>query len=90
VAALLVRRRDLPDMRDNRGQTVKALPRLFYNINKLFCRLPKPTAVGTRLVLVKDGDVLLVKHAYQGHWYPPGGVIRKGENLLFSDSIGLV
>jgi 8-oxo-dGTP pyrophosphatase MutT (NUDIX family) len=60
---------------------VKALPRLFYNINKLLWRITKPTTMGVRLILVKDEAVLLVKHTYQRHWYLPGGGIKKGETV---------
>lgn len=58
---------------------MKALPRLFYLVNRLLWRITKPTTVGVRLILEKDGAVLLVKHTYQRHWYLPGGVVKKGE-----------
>lgn len=60
---------------------MKALLRLSYRINKLFWRITKPITVSVRLILVKDGTVLLVKHTYQPHWYLSGGGIKKGETI---------
>jgi 8-oxo-dGTP pyrophosphatase MutT (NUDIX family) len=32
------------------------------------------------LVFNRDGQVLLVKHTYEPHWYLPGGGVKKGES----------
>ena len=60
---------------------MKLLPRLFYRVNRLLWRITKPTTVGVRLILERDGAVLLVKHTYQRHWYLPGGGVKKGESI---------
>ena len=60
---------------------MKTLPRLLYKINKLRWYVTRPTTVGVRLILVRDGAVLLVKHTYQRDWYLPGGGVRRGETL---------
>ena len=60
---------------------MKPLPRLLYKINKLRWHVTRPTTVGVRLILVRDGTVLLVMHTYQRDWYLPGGAVRRGEAL---------
>lgn len=60
---------------------MKTLPRLLYQISRLFWRVTRPTTVGVRLILIKDQAVLLVKHTYQRHWYLPGGGVKKGETI---------
>ncbi|MCY4080620.1 MAG: NUDIX domain-containing protein [Caldilineaceae bacterium] len=43
--------------------------------------MTRPTTVGVRLLAVKDGKVLLVKHTYLDGWYLPGGGVQPGETL---------
>ena len=66
---------------EKQGETVKALPRLLYLINRLRWRVAKPITVGVRLILEKDQAVFLVRHTYQRQWYLPGGGVEKGETL---------
>jgi 8-oxo-dGTP pyrophosphatase MutT (NUDIX family) len=35
-----------------------------------------------RVVLLREGQVLLVKHTYQDAWYVPGGGVKYGETLV--------
>lgn len=60
---------------------MNTLPRVFYGITRLIWRITKPITVGVRLILERDGAILLVKHTYDRHWYLPGGGVRKGETL---------
>ncbi len=41
----------------------------------------KPISMGVRLLMVRDAQVLLVKHVYEPHWYLPGGAVEQGETL---------
>jgi len=43
--------------------------------------LLKPVSTGVRLLMVRDGQVLLVKHVYEPHWYLPGGAVEHQETL---------
>ena len=52
-----------------------------YHIRKLILWITRPLTVGVRVLLVRDGEVLLVKHVYQGGWFLPGGGVKKGETL---------
>ena len=60
---------------------MKALPGLIYRVRRLWWRIARPITVGVRVLLVKDGTILLVKHTYQHSWYMPGGGVRRGETL---------
>lgn len=44
-------------------------------------RLLKPVTLGVRILLVRDGEVLLVRHTYMSGWYLPGGGLRRRETL---------
>lgn len=41
----------------------------------------RPVTLGVRLVLIRDGEVLLVRHTYQDAWFFPGGGVKRGEDL---------
>lgn len=65
-----------------------------YRVAKIVWKVTKPVTIGVRLLLIKDGKVLLVKHTYQDSWYLPGGGVKKGEtfevaaNREFSEELG--
>ena len=54
---------------------------LAYRIYRLHWRVTRPLVLGVRLILIQDGQVLLVKHTYQPFWYFPGGLVQRGETL---------
>lgn len=57
------------------------LLRLAYHLYRFSWRITRPTVVGVRTVLIQDGQLLLVRHTYQRHWYFPGGAVKWGESL---------
>ena len=57
------------------------LARWRYKIANAWWWLTRPVTVGVRLIPVRDGRVLLVKHTYQDSWYLPGGMVERGETL---------
>jgi 8-oxo-dGTP pyrophosphatase MutT (NUDIX family) len=44
-------------------------------------RVRRPLSVGVRVLLVRDGQVLLVRHTYLHSWFAPGGGVERGETL---------
>lgn|SRR5512135_2964236 len=50
----------------------------FYGIWRFFFR---PIVVGVRVMMIREGQVLLVRHTYVPGWYMPGGGLNRGETL---------
>jgi len=60
---------------------MKWLPHLLYRLDCLRYRILRPVTVGVRLLLLREGEILLVQHTYQLHWYLPGGKVEREETL---------
>lgn len=58
-----------------------SLAKCVHFVRRLQWRVARPTTVGVRLLAVKEGRVLLVKHTYLDSWYLPGGGVQPGETL---------
>ena len=57
------------------------LRRAVYLAARGYWHIAKPLTMGVRVIMVREGQVLLVKHSYQQHWYVPGGLVEHGETL---------
>ena len=57
------------------------LIKLAYRVMRVYWFLVRPITMGTRILLIKDDHVVLVKHTYQDAWYLPGGGIKRNESL---------
>lgn len=55
--------------------------RLLDEAASLFILVFKPMNLGVKLILLKDDQVLLVKHKYGCDWYLPGGGIKRTESV---------
>jgi 8-oxo-dGTP pyrophosphatase MutT (NUDIX family) len=55
--------------------------RYIYQASRMLWLLIKPISTGVRLLMVRDNQVLLVKHVYEPYWYLPGGAVEQGETL---------
>lgn len=53
--------------------------RVAYKLMRIVWKVTKPQTLGARIVLEKEGRVLLVKHTYQDQWFIPGGRLKHGE-----------
>lgn len=52
-----------------------------YKVARFIWTIIRPSTVGVRVILIRENQVLLVKHTYQDNWYLPGGGLKKGETF---------
>lgn len=57
------------------------LIKLAFQLSRLYWFLARPVTLGTRIILLQEGEIVLVKHSYQEGWYLPGGGVKRGETL---------
>lgn len=55
--------------------------RLLYRLYQIYLFAVRPLTFGVRTMLVREGQVLLVRQTYMDGWFLPGGRIEKGETL---------
>jgi 8-oxo-dGTP pyrophosphatase MutT (NUDIX family) len=60
---------------------MKLLLKFAYRLLIVYWSVLHPVTVGVRLLLAREGNVLLVRHTYRKAWYLPGGGIKRGETL---------
>jgi len=60
---------------------MKFLIRFLYQASRMLWLVFKPVSMGVRVLMVKDGQVVLVKHVYEPYWYIPGGAVERDETL---------
>lgn len=56
--------------------------RIAYLLIEVWNWLVRPVSFGVRIILMQDGEVLLVRHTYSPGWHFPGGYINRGETPL--------
>ncbi|MEP7217096.1 MAG: NUDIX domain-containing protein [Anaerolineaceae bacterium] len=57
------------------------LLRLAYVLLSVRRMIVQPVTLGVRVLLVRDGEVLLVRHTYRKGWFLPGGGVKRRETL---------
>jgi ADP-ribose pyrophosphatase YjhB (NUDIX family) len=60
---------------------MKFLIRYLYQASRMLWLVFKPVSVGVRVLMIKNGQVVLVNHIYEPYWYLPGGAVEHGETL---------
>ena len=57
------------------------LLRLAHLLRSVYYFFTRPILLGVRVMLIQNGQVLLVRHTYVEGWYFPGGGLKRGETL---------
>jgi len=55
--------------------------RLLYLGFRIYCFIFRPKTLGVRVMLIQDGQVLLVRQTYLPGWFMPGGGVKRGETM---------
>ena len=55
--------------------------RLLYIGFRIYCFIFRPKAIGVRVMLIQNEQVLLVRQTYIPGWFMPGGGVKRGETL---------
>ncbi len=55
--------------------------RILYFGFRIYTFIFRPVRMGVRVMMIKDGQVLLVRHTYTAGWFMPGGGLKRGETL---------
>ncbi len=55
--------------------------RLLYLVYKAYCFLFRPVTLGVRVLLIRQDQVLLVRHTYLKGWFLPGGGVKRHETF---------
>lgn len=55
--------------------------RLLYLAFRIYTFIFRPIITGVRVMLIQDGQALLVRHTYLEGWYMPGGGMKRGESV---------
>ena len=58
---------------------MKYLLKILYLGATVYWRLFRPKTLGSRTMMIREGQILLVKHSYQNYWFFPGGGVKWGE-----------
>lgn len=57
------------------------LTRLRHRLRRLGWRLFRPRTLGTKCLVLRGRELLLVRHSYEALWFLPGGGVEKGESF---------
>lgn len=55
--------------------------RLLYLGYRIYSFIFRPKTLGVRIMLIQNGQVLLVRQTYMAGWFMPGGGVKRGETL---------
>ncbi|MFL7869218.1 MAG: NUDIX domain-containing protein [Anaerolineales bacterium] len=55
--------------------------RLLFLGYRIYCFIFRPKTLGVRVMLIQNGEVLLVRQTYLPGWFMPGGGVKRGETL---------
>ena len=63
------------------GSVGQRLFRFLYRLYGVYLWIVRPLTMGVRIILMREGQVLLIRQTYLDGWFIPGGGVGKGETL---------
>jgi len=60
---------------------VRIAMRTAYGLTRVHRFFVRPISVAVKIIFVRDGKVLLVRHTYRPGLYLPGGSVKRGETI---------
>ncbi len=57
------------------------LLRLAFRLRQIYLFLFRPVTLGVRVMMIRNGEVLLIRQTYTNGWFMPGGGVDRGETL---------
>lgn len=60
----------------------RLLIRIAYRLLMVKWWITRPVTMSVRIMLVDDGQVLMLRHTYMPYWFFPGGLIDRGETSV--------
>ncbi len=55
--------------------------RVLYKLALFYWKITNPRSIGSRCLIVKNNQILLLRHSYMPDYYIPGGGIKKNETI---------
>jgi len=68
------------------GRMLRALAPLLWRGQALRWQLTGAHVLGVKMLLVREGEVMLVRQTYRPGWFLPGGGMKRGETILQAGS----
>jgi ADP-ribose pyrophosphatase YjhB (NUDIX family) len=65
----------------SRLSRVAMMLRWVYLLFRAYVFLVRPITLGVRVMLIRNREVLLVRHTYMPGWFLPGGGLKRGETF---------
>jgi 8-oxo-dGTP pyrophosphatase MutT (NUDIX family) len=59
----------------------RSLLRGAYLLHRVYLFFVRPLALGVRVMMIRNGEVLLLRQTYTSGWFMPGGGVDRGETL---------
>ena len=55
--------------------------RVAYLLHQVYAFFVRPVVIGVRVMMIRNGEVLLLRQTYTRGWFMPGGGVDRGETL---------
>lgn len=59
----------------------RVVMKIIFFFARIYWKIFHPLTLGVRLMLIKNGEIVLVRHTYRDGWYLPGGGLKRRETF---------